>query len=95
MIIMFKYIDSTCKDKLVPSAENIYVIKCYVDASFAVHTGFNSHDGDVMILGGVAIQSISCKNNLNIRINTEAEVVGADDASTMILWKIFYMVNQG
>ena len=40
-------------------------------------------------------QSISRKQKLNTRSSTEAELVGADDASVMILWTKLFMEAQG
>ena len=48
-----------------------------------------------MTFGGGAVQSISCKQKLNTRSSTEAELVGADDASVMILWTKLFMEEQG
>ena len=58
MIRMIKYINGTRKYKLVLSADNLHVSKCYVELSFAVHPYFKNHTGGVMNLGGVAIQYI-------------------------------------
>jgi hypothetical protein len=71
------------------------VIKWHVDASFAVHPDFRSHTGGVMTYGGGTIQSISRKQKLNTWSSTEAELVGADDAATMILWTKLFMESQG
>ena len=71
------------------------VIKWYVDSSFAVHPDFKSHTGDVMTYGGGAPQTISRKQKLNTRSCTEAKLVGADDASVMILWTKLFMEAQG
>jgi hypothetical protein len=48
-----------------------------------------------MTYGGGAIQSMSRKQKLNTRSSTEAELVGADDAATMILWTKLFMEAQG
>ena len=39
-----------------------------------------------MTLGEGSIIAMSKKQKLNTRSSTEAELVGADDAATMILW---------
>ncbi|MGC8532993.1 MAG: Ty1/Copia family ribonuclease HI, partial [Acidiphilium sp.] len=48
-----------------------------------------------MTYGGGAAQSISRKQKLNTRSSTEAELDGADDAATMILWTKLFMEAQG
>ena len=77
------------------SAENLNVIKCYVDAAFAVHPDFKSHTGAIMTMGKGAIYSMSRKQKLNTRSSTEAELVGADDAAGLILWTKLFLEAQG
>ena len=48
-----------------------------------------------MTFGRGAIQSLSRKQKLNTKSSTEAELVGADDASTMILWTRLFLEQQG
>jgi len=73
------------------------VLKWMVDASFAVHDDFKSHTGAVMKFGENpgAVQSLSRKQKLNTRSSTEAELVGVDDASVMILWTKLFLESQG
>ena len=46
-------------------------------------------------MGSGSIINMSRKQKLNTRSSTEAELVGADDASTMILWTRLFMEAQG
>ena len=48
-----------------------------------------------MTYGGGAVITLSKKQKLNTRSSTEAELVGADDATTMILWTKLFMESQG
>ena len=41
------------------------------------------------------VQSLSKKQKLNTRSSTEAELVGADDVATQILWMKHFMEAQG
>ena len=77
------------------SADNLHVIKWYVDASFAVHPDFKSHTGVVMTFGKGGAINISRKQKLNTKSSTDAELVGADDASVMILWTKLFIEHQG
>ena len=92
---LLKYCNGTRQDKLILWSDDLHVIKWYVDSSFAVHPDFKSHTGGVMTYGGGAPQTISRKQKLNTRSSTEAELVGADDASVMILWTKLFMEAQG
>ena len=66
-----------------------------MDAAFAVHPDFKSHTGVVMTMGNGAIQAISRKQKLNTRSSTEAELIGVDDAVTMIVWTKLFLEEQG
>ena len=77
------------------AADDLRVVKWYVDASFAVHPDFMSHTGGVMTFGDGAIQSVLRKQKLNMCSITEAELVGADDVATMILWTKLFLGDQG
>jgi hypothetical protein len=92
---LLKYLNGTREDKLILSADDPHVIKWFVDSAFAVHPDFKSHTGATMSYGGGAPQSISRKQKLNTRSSTEAELVGVDDASVMILWTKLFMEAQG
>ena len=90
-----KYINGTKSDKLILSADNLHVIKWYVDSSFAVHPDMKSHTGGVMTYGSGAAITASRKQKINTRSSTEAELVRADDMATMVLWTRLFMEEQG
>ena len=48
-----------------------------------------------MTMGQGAVQSGSSKQKLVTRSTSEAELVGADDASTKIFWAKFFLEAQG
>ena len=95
LVRMMKYLNGTRDKRLTLKADSLKVIKWYVDASFAVHPDFKSHTGGTMTFGKGAVQSISRKHKLNTRSSTEAELVGVDDVSVMILWTKLFMEEQG
>ena len=98
LVRMMRYLNGTSEDVLTLSADNLHTLKWYVDASFAVHPDFRSHTGAIMQMGSNgqgAILSSSSKQKLNTRSSCEAELVGADDISTKILWTKLFMEAQG
>jgi hypothetical protein len=92
---VIKYLNGTRNEYLTLSADDLRVVKWYVDASFAVHPDFNSHTSAVMTLGKGAMQSIARKQKMNVRSSTEGELVAVDDAATMILWTKLFLEAQG
>ena len=86
LVRLMRYIHSTKGWHLSLSADDLRVIKWYVDASFAVHPDFKSHTGAVMTMGGGSMQALTQKQKLNSRSSTEAETNRCGrryDASTM------------
>ena len=95
LIRLLKYLNGTRNDKLILSADDLHVIKHWADAAFAVHPDFRSHTGGATSYGtGIPI-SQSRKQKLNTRSSTEAELVGADDMMSMVLWTKLFMEAQG
>ena len=95
LLRMMKFVNGTIDDCLILSADDLSVVKWYVDASFGVHPDFRSHTGAVMTMGKGAILSGSNKQRLNTRSSCEAELVGVDDYATKILWTKLFMEEQG
>ena len=63
-----KYLNGTTQKKLTLSADNLRIVKWYVDAVFAVHPDFKSHmGGGAMTFGKGAVQNISRKQKLNMK----------------------------
>jgi hypothetical protein len=95
LLRMMEYVKSTLGDVLTLRAENLSVIKWYVDASFAVHPDFKSHTGVAMTYGSGVPIAMSRKQKLNTRSSTEAELVGVDDGINLVLWTKLFLEAQG
>jgi hypothetical protein len=92
---VMKYLNGTREENLTLSADDLRVVKWYVDASFAVHPDFKSDTGAMMTLGKGAMQSIARKQKMNVRSSMEGKLVAVDDAATMILWTKLFLEAQG
>jgi hypothetical protein len=90
-----KYLNGTKEENFTLSADDLRVIKWYMDTSFAVHPDFKSHTGAMMTLGKGAMQSIARKQKMNVQSSTEGELVAADNKATMILWTKLFLEAQG
>jgi hypothetical protein len=76
-------------------ADNINILKWWVDAAFAVHKDMHSHAGGVMSMGAGAVYLSSQKQKMNTKSSTEAELVGANDVLPQILWTQYFLEAQG
>jgi hypothetical protein len=76
---VIKYLRKTKDLILRLSADNLNIIKWWIDASYGVHHDMRSHTGGVMSTGNGAAYSTSKKQKLNTKSSTEAELIGIDD----------------
>jgi hypothetical protein len=92
---LMRYIKGTINLPLILRADNIHVIKWWVDASLATHDNCRGHTGGTMSLGKGLITGVSKKQKINTRSSTEAELVGADDMLPQIMWTRYFIEAQG
>ena len=95
LVRMMKYLNGTRNDALTLAADDLQVVKWYIDASFATHPDFKSHTGGNMTYGKGAPIAVSRKHKLNTRSSAEAELVASDDLMTLILWTRLFLEEQG
>ena len=92
---VMKYLHGTKKICLTFQADEIGIIKWYVDASYATHDNCRGHTGSIMTLGGGAVTSFSIKQCINTKSSTKAELIGVDEALPQILWTRYLLEEQG
>jgi hypothetical protein len=92
---IIKYLRKTRTLVLTLRADNINIVKWWVDAAFAVHRDMRSHTGGVMSMGAGAVYSSSQKQKMNTKSSTEAELVGANDILPQVLWTRYFLEAQG
>ena len=62
LLHLMKFINGTVEDKLILTADNLHVLKWYVDVAFAVHPDFRSHTAAGLTMGKGFITSMSRAN---------------------------------
>ena len=92
---MMKFLNGTAEDVLILAANDLHTHYWFADSSFAVHPDFKSHTGGSFTFGFGSAINASAKQKLNTRSSTEAELVGADDMVTPLLWTRLFMEAQG
>jgi hypothetical protein len=90
-----QYLRATANLPLTLEADIAHIVKCWVDASFAVHLDMKSHTGGMMSLGKGAAYRTSTRQKLNTKSSTEAELVGVNDVMPQILWTRYFLEAQG
>jgi hypothetical protein len=92
---MMRYLNKTKDLVRTMKADQLSIIKWYVDAAHTVHEDLKGHTGSAMTLGKGAITAKSTKQKLNTRSSTETEIVGVDDVMPDILWTNLFLEDQG
>jgi hypothetical protein len=92
---MMKYLRATKDDFLTLSANSLYNVGWWVDASYAVHSDMKSHTCGAMSLGRGITYGTSRRQKLNTKSSTEAEVVGTNDMLPQMLWTLYFLEAQG
>ena len=92
---VMRYLRSTTTMPLTLEADNLHIVKWWVDASYAVHPDMKSHTGGTMSLGKGAIYSTSTRQKLVTKSSTEGELVGVADVMPQILWTRYFLEAQG
>ena len=92
---MILYLKITKHLSLTLKASDDGIINWYADAAFSVHPDMKSHTGGSMSMGEGHAVSMSTKQKLNTKSSTEAEIVGADDVSSKMMWSKYFLEEQG
>jgi hypothetical protein len=74
-----RYLKSRITLPLILMADNLNIIKWWVDTSYACHGDSRVHTEATMSLGKGSVSSMSKKQKINTRSSNESELVGADD----------------
>jgi len=90
-----RYLRDSAHLKYTLSADGTWVIRWWIDASYGVHPDMKSHTGATMSMGTGCVYSMSRRQRLNTRSSTEAELVGVNDAMSMVLWCRLFLESQG
>ena len=92
---VMRYLCGTKTMPLTLEADNLQLIKWWIDGAFATHRDMHSHTGGALSLGKGVITGISTRQKLTTRSSTEAELVAVDDCMSLILWTRYFLEAQG
>jgi hypothetical protein len=89
------YLSSTKYLPFVLGADGTGIVRWWVDVSFAVHPNMHSHTGATISLGTGCPYAISCMQRLNTRSSTKSELVGVENAMSLVIWMQNFLIGQG
>jgi hypothetical protein len=92
---VMKYLRGTLEMPLTLEANNMSIIKWWVDTSYAVHPDMKSHTGGTISLGKGTIYNTSTRQKLNTKNSTKSELVGVNNVMPQILWTRYFLESQG
>ncbi len=95
LLRLMAYLRGTKKLILTLEADDMKMMKWYIDASYAVHKDMKGHTGGGMTMGKGSVYNRSTKQKINTKSSTETEVVGVDDILPQVLWTNYFMKAQG
>ena len=95
LIRVIRYLRGSRDIKLTLEADDMLVIKWFIDGSFAVHPDMRSHTGATMTAGKGSVYSVSTKQKINTRSSTETELVAVNDVLGQVLWTRYFLEAQG
>ena len=80
---------------LMLEADNMHIIKWWVDVSFAVHSDMKSHMGGTMSLGKGSAHSTSTRHKINTKSSTKTKLMAVNNVMPLILWTQYFLEAQG
>ena len=88
------FLKNTIYLPLIIGADDSGSMTWNIDASFAVHLDSKSHTGASLTLEHGSALSLSCKQKINIKSLTEAELVSVDNTMTSVMFTKHFFESQ-
>lgn len=86
LVRAMKHLKKTRNDHLTLQSNGKRKARWCVDAAFVVHPVFKNHTGATMTCVEGAVMSTSCKQSMNARNSTKAEVMAANKVAGPMPW---------
>ena len=77
------------------TTDYLYIIKWYLDASYAIHDDYKGRTVEMMSMGVGAVTSFSWKHKMNGINSTEDELIGTHDSMPQLQWTNHFMEVHG
>jgi len=89
------YLQGTAEITFTLTCEKLDKLTWFIDGSYASHMDMRGQSGGVLMTGNCAVLFKSCKQKVNTRSSTEAELIAVDDMLPMIQWTKNFLKEQG
>ena len=90
-----QYLDSTKEFVSTLRADNMSMLRWFIDGSHNTNPNFKGHTGAAVTLGKGTLCNTSRKQKMNTRSSTETEMVSVYDVRPEILWTRLFLQDQG
>lgn len=90
-----KFMKNTADDLLTLSADNIQIVKWWVDGSYACHDNCKIQTGGTMSMEQGSPYNTSTTQKINTKSSIETKVVTTDDCMPQMMWAKYLLEHQG
>ena len=91
---LLQCLKQTINDKRIIGSDILRQLCTYIDVAYGVHPNLKIHTGGSISFGNGMLHFNPSKYKLNIKLSTEAEVLGVSDYLTYKIWMYLFIGAQ-
>ena len=88
------WVKNAIENKPVIGERNFSEVFTWIDAAYDAHNNMRSHTGVSILTGYGIIHGKSSKQNINVKISTEADPVGMSEYISYNMWLMMFLKEQ-
>ena len=88
------WVKNAIENKPVIGARNFSEVFTWIDAAYDAHNNMRSHTGVSILTGYGIIHGKASKQNINVKISTEADLIGMSEYISYNMWLMMFLKEQ-
>ena len=88
------WVKNAIENKPVIGARNFSEVFTWIDAAYDAHNNMRSHTGVSILTGYGIIHGKASKQNINVKISTEADPIGMSEYISYNMWLMMFLKEQ-